>query len=86
MPAALMQGLVSFSDGADLSLAEGSMGLLTGWPNLASLVTAQARKQRLLLAGLWFWLLIVAARPSLPRQPLLVLPAIIKMCIWQGLS
>ena len=30
MPAALMQGLVSFSDGADLSLAEGSMGLFDG--------------------------------------------------------
>ena len=30
MPAALMQGLVRFSDGADLSLAEGSMGLFDG--------------------------------------------------------
>ena len=30
MPAALMQGLVNFSDGADLSLAEGSMGLFDG--------------------------------------------------------
>ena len=30
MPAALMQGLVSFSDGAELSLAEGSMGLFDG--------------------------------------------------------
>jgi len=30
MPAALMQGLANFSDGADLSLAEGSMGLFDG--------------------------------------------------------
>ena len=30
MPAGLMRGLVSFSDGADLSLAEGSMGLFDG--------------------------------------------------------
>ncbi len=33
MPAALMQGLVNFSDGADLSLAEGSMGLFDGVAN-----------------------------------------------------
>jgi cobyrinic acid a,c-diamide synthase len=30
MPAGLMQGLVNFSNGADLSLAEGSMGLFDG--------------------------------------------------------
>ena len=79
MPGQLMAGLVSLSADADLCLAEGSMGLFDGVAKKGQYGYGSSAETALGCGWpvVWFW--ILAVRPNLRLQPLLVLCSIRKI-------